>query len=304
MKHIKAVLNVRQWFGGTVKAFVAISAFALTGTAWATIYYETIDGIKWYYEEYGDNRCRIYNNGIESAIPTSTAGAVTVPSSINGLEVAQIGDRAFYNCSNITRITIPNTVMNIGGSAFEGCGKLERFDVVGQSLTTIGEYAFKGCSSLSATTLPDSITAIGQCAFQNCTSLTRMPLPSGLKTVSYRLFWDCTNLIRVTGPVGANIDEQAFQGCSSLEQAIVPIKYINDASLVANSFGGTPANLNGYPVFVFVSAYTPATAEEIAEQKEMLTGELKFRKQEAVYSGIQSWILNSATTVVRGRNQE
>ena len=60
----------------------------------------------------------------------------------------------------------------------------------------------------------------------------------------------------------------------------------------------------GYPVFVYVGAHTPATAEEIAEQKEMLTSELKFRKQEAVYSGIQSWILNSATTVVRGRNQE
>jgi hypothetical protein len=60
----------------------------------------------------------------------------------------------------------------------------------------------------------------------------------------------------------------------------------------------------GYPVFVFVSAHTPATAEEIAEQKEMLGSELKYRKQEAVYRGIQSWILNSATTVVRGRNQE
>ena len=52
-----------------------------------------------------------------------------------------------------------------------------------------------------------------------------------------------------------------------------------------------------------LSGFT-ATAEETAEQKEMLTSELKFRKQEAVYRGIQSWILNSATTVVRGRNQE
>jgi len=60
----------------------------------------------------------------------------------------------------------------------------------------------------------------------------------------------------------------------------------------------------GFPVFVFVTAHTPATAEEIAEKKETLERELKFRKREIVSSGLQSWVLNSATVVNRGRNQE
>ena len=60
----------------------------------------------------------------------------------------------------------------------------------------------------------------------------------------------------------------------------------------------------GYPVFAFVSAHTPATAEEIAEQKEMLARELKYRKQEVVSRGLQSWVLSSATVVRRGQNRE
>ena len=66
----------------------------------------------------------------------------------------------------------------------------------------------------------------------------------------------------------------------------------------------SPDKEYGYPVFVFVSAHTPATAEEIAEQKETLERELKFRKQEVVSHGIQSWVLSSATIVRRGQNQE
>ena len=60
----------------------------------------------------------------------------------------------------------------------------------------------------------------------------------------------------------------------------------------------------GFPVFVYVTAHTPATAEEIAEKKETLERELKYRKQEVVSRGLQSWVLNSATVINRGRNQE
>ena len=65
-----------------------------------------------------------------------------------------------------------------------------------------------------------------------------------------------------------------------------------------------PDKQYGFPVFVFVSAHTPATAEEIAEQKDVLTGELKYRKQEIVSRGLQNWILGSARTYRPGRNQE
>ena len=66
----------------------------------------------------------------------------------------------------------------------------------------------------------------------------------------------------------------------------------------------SPDKQFGFPVFVFVSAHTPATAEEIEEQKETLGRELKYRKQEVVTRGLQSWVLSSATVVARGRRQE
>ena len=67
----------------------------------------------------------------------------------------------------------------------------------------------------------------------------------------------------------------------------------------------TPDKQYGFPVFVFVSAHAPASAEEIAEQKETLESELKYRKQDVICRGLQSWVLSSATTVVRrGQNQE
>ena len=66
----------------------------------------------------------------------------------------------------------------------------------------------------------------------------------------------------------------------------------------------SPDKQFGFPVFVFVSAHTPATAEEIEEQKETLGRELKYRKQEVVTRGLQSWVLSSATVLRRGQNQE
>ena len=66
----------------------------------------------------------------------------------------------------------------------------------------------------------------------------------------------------------------------------------------------SPDRQFGFPAFVFVTAHTPATAEEIAEKKETLARELKYRKQEVVSRGLQSWVFSSASVVNRGRNQE
>lgn len=65
-----------------------------------------------------------------------------------------------------------------------------------------------------------------------------------------------------------------------------------------------PDKQYGFPVFIFVDAHTPATAEEIAEQKDLLAGELKYRKQEIVSRGFQNWILGSARTYRGGQTQE
>jgi hypothetical protein len=89
------------------------------------------------------------NNGTVSITNyTGSGGAVTIPSTINGLPVTSIGDDAFYDCASLTRVTIPNSVTNIGNTAFETC------------------------VNLTSVTIPDSVTSIGYEAFGDCYSLT------------------------------------------------------------------------------------------------------------------------------------
>ena len=74
------------------------------------------------------------------------------------------------------RITIPDSVTTIGQWAFYGCSSLATV-TIGNSVTAIGDYAFDGCSSLAAVTIPDSVTAIGKGAFDDCSSLATVTIP-------------------------------------------------------------------------------------------------------------------------------
>ena len=96
---------------------------------------------------------------------------IVIPDKHNNLPVTSIGDFAFYNCSHLTSITIPDSVTSIGDYAFSGCSSLTSI-YIPNSVTTIGDSAFSGCSSLTSIYIPDSVTFIGYCAFQNCSNLT------------------------------------------------------------------------------------------------------------------------------------
>ncbi|MBR5728744.1 MAG: leucine-rich repeat domain-containing protein, partial [Prevotella sp.] len=110
----------------------------------------------------------------------SYSGSVTIPETFiyEGVEysVTSIGNRAFYNCSGLTSVTIPNSVTSIGYSAFANCSGLTSLDIP-NSVTSIGEYAFRNCYALTSVTIPNSVTSIGQNAFQNCTGLTSVTIP-------------------------------------------------------------------------------------------------------------------------------
>ena len=96
--------------------------------------------------------------------------ALVIPSIYKGKPVKLISNRAFYNCSGLTSITIGNSVTSIGEYAFSRCSSLTSITIP-NSVESIGDSAFDGCSSLTRITIPDSVTSIGSYAFYNCENL-------------------------------------------------------------------------------------------------------------------------------------
>ena len=88
-----------------------------------------------------------------------------------------IGDDAFYNCTGLTSITIPNSVTNIGRYAFYNCTSLTSVTISG-GVTAIELGAFCGCRGLTSIEIPNSVTSIGNGAFYHCTSLAFIKIPN------------------------------------------------------------------------------------------------------------------------------
>ena len=84
--------------------------------------------------------------------------------------ITSIGERAFYDCTSLTSVTIPDSVTSIGFAAFEGCTSLTSVRIP-NSVTSIEYSAFNSCTSLKSITIPDSVTSIGWSTFYGCTSL-------------------------------------------------------------------------------------------------------------------------------------
>ena len=152
--------------------------------------------------------------------------SVTIPDS-----VTSIGERAFSECTSLTSVTIPDSVTSIGNGAFASCTSLTgiwvaegnndyssdasgvlfnkdkitlvqcpgtfREYTIPDSVTSIGEQAFMGCSSLTSVTIPDSVTSIHWGAFYDCTSLASVTIPDSVTSIGAWAFRDCTSLTDV-----------------------------------------------------------------------------------------------------------
>ena len=126
---------------------------------------EEIDGIN--YELYSENKTA----SVISKSSGKYSGAVTIPSSVNyngvSYSVTSIGGYAFYGCTGLTSIEIPNSVTKIERSAFYGCTGMTSIEIP-NSVTSIGENAFDGCTGLTSIEIPNSVTSIGYYAFYGC----------------------------------------------------------------------------------------------------------------------------------------
>ena len=179
--------------------------------------------------------------------------SITIPNS-----VTSIGDLAFHGCSGLTSITLGNSVTSIGGWAFNGCtgltsinvasdnnyysdnngvlfnkkktelirypeGKSQTSYTIPNSVTSIGNYAFWGCSGLTSITIPDSVTSIGSWAFENCTGLTSITLGNSVTSIGSWAFENCTGLTSITIPNSVtSIGSYAFYGCTGLTSITIP----------------------------------------------------------------------------------
>ena len=180
----------------------------------------------------------------------SSLTSVTIPSS-----VTTIGGQAFSGCSGLTSVTIPSSVTSIDGNIFTGCNGLidvsvesgnSHYDsrencnaiietasntlvagcqntVFPNTVTSIGDLAFDGCSGLTSVIIPNSVTLIGSHAFQGCSGLTSVIIPNSISSIGNQIFYGCSGLTSVSIPESVtSIGAHSFENCSGLTSVTIP----------------------------------------------------------------------------------
>ncbi len=148
-----------------------------------------------------------------------------ISSSISSLTIHKntklIAGEACYNYERLLNLVIGDSVISIGNYAFLGCSSLTSV-VIGDSVTSIGNSTFAGCSGLTSMEIPDSVTSIGDYAFNGCSGLTSIEIPDSVTFIGSSAFYNCSSLTEVVIPDSiTSIGSAAFYGCP-IVNAIIP----------------------------------------------------------------------------------
>ena len=171
-----------------------------------------------------------------------------------------------YNNSDVKKIVIEDGVTSIGDYAFRGCSSLTSITLP-DSVTSIGDCAFVFCVGLSSITLPDSVTSIGDSAFKNCSSLTSITIPDRVTSIEPYAFDNCSSLTSITIPNSVtSIGASAFYNCRSLTSITIPDRV---TSIESRAFTGCSSLTSitipdsvtsiGYATFTGCSSLTSIT---------------------------------------------
>ena len=241
------------------KLFTLLLAFMATTALWAydfqsgDLYYNITSSSTPYTVEVTYKSLRANYSNTTLVIPSSVE--------YNGITytVSSIGAQAFMNCKQLTAITIPNSVIAIGGSAFSGSAlykDVNNWDneclyidncliaakntlsgtcVIKEGTRVIAGSAFGTCASLTAVDIPNSVIGIGSGAFRNCSALTSVVIPSGVTSIEDYTFNECTSLSSITLPnTITSIGDFALYNCSTLVAFDMPthVKSIGKAAFM------------------------------------------------------------------------
>ena len=212
------------------------------------------------------------------------SGELVIPETVEyqgtTYSVAGIGSSVFWGCSGLTSVTIPNSMTNIGSDAFWGCegltsvhisdiaawcnidfanynsnplydahhlyldGEEVKDLVIPNNVTSIGDYAFYGCSGLTSVTIGNSVTSIGGSAFQHCSGLTSVTIGNSVKSIGQDAFRECSGLTSVTIPNSVtSIGGSAFHSCSGLTSVTIPNSVTSIESSAFSSCGLTTVTI-------------------------------------------------------------
>lgn len=241
---VNYVANDKYSFSNQVKYQFLSSKFLVNGTWYVPVSPSdrTCDVVDC---EYSLSNCevtipeKVNNRGVELSVLNINNYSYYKNNTITSLSASNngnLGDYSFYECKALTSV-IANNAGSIGNDAFYNCGNLNNVEL-GNSLTTIGDYAFSKCTALPAITLPNNVTSIGERIFRDCSQLATVDIGTGIASIPGHSFAYCSSLNNLVIPKNVmNIGDYVFSGCRSLANFTMED---GDETLQIGSNGSSP----------------------------------------------------------------